>query len=192
MTLHKILLNALLLLLLTFKTGNSQTWNLDATHSNLGFSILHLMISDTKGSVILNSGKIIAENSDFSNAAISIEADMATIDTDNDNRDEHLRSADFFDTKKFPLVTFQSTSILKNDSGKYTITGNLTLHGITRSVMLSATIKSGLNPMDNKPITGCKVTGTIKKNDFGISVSTPEAILSNEVNIEANLEFQKQ
>ena len=165
MKLNKILLSALLLLLLTFKTGYSQTWNLDATHSNLGFSILHLMISDTKGSLILNSGKIIAENSDFSNATISIEADMASIDTDNDKRDEHLRSADFFDTKKFPVVTFQSTSISKNDSGKYTITGDLFMHGVTRTVVLSAIIKSGLNPMDNKPITGCKVTGTIKRND---------------------------
>ncbi len=189
---NKAFLSALLFILFTSKTSNSQTWNLDAKHSNLGFSILHLLISDTKGSVVLKSGIIITENSDFSNAAISIEADMGSIDTDNDMRDEHLRSADFFDTKKFPLVTFQSTSFTGNDSGKYTVTGNLSLHGITRSVKLFATIKTGLNPMDNKPITGCKVTGTIKRNDFGISVATPEAILSNEVNIEANLEFQKQ
>ena len=107
-------------------------------------------------------------------------------------KDAHLKTADFFDTAKFPDLTFQSTSFKKVGTDKYIISGNLTMHGITKPVSLDASVKSGINPNNNKPITGMKVTGIIKRIDFEISKDAPEAILSNDVAIEANLEFGKE
>jgi polyisoprenoid-binding protein YceI len=180
------------LLFVSFKIKESITWKLDGVHSNLGFSILHLSISDIKGTVQLKTGSISAPEEGFSDATIAIEVDMTSIDTDNDQRDEHLKTADFFETSKFPTAIFQSKSFIKNDDGNYTITGNLTLHGITKPVSFTAIIKTALNPMDNKPIAGFKVMGSIKRSDFNISSSTPEAILSDAVGLEANLEFTKE
>ena len=174
-------------------TSRSQTiWKLDLAHSNLGFAIQHLSVNDVKGTVKMTESTITQSKEDFTDAAISLKADLNTIDTDNDKRDAHLKTGDFFDTAKFPELSFQSVSFSKKNPDSYTITGNLTLHGITKSVTLNAVLKSGTNVMDNKPITGFKVTGVIKRSDFGISASTPAAILSDEVSIEANLEFGKQ
>ena len=168
------------------------TWKLDAVHSNLGFSIVHLSVSDFKGTMKMTEGSIVASSEDFTDAIVTMKADVNTIDTDNDKRDDHLKTADFFDAAKFPELSFQSTSVKKAGANNYTIMGNLTLHGITKPVTLNASVKSGINPSNNKPITGMKITGTIKRTDFDISKEAPEAVLSNDVAIEANLEFGKE
>ena len=129
---------------------------------------------------------------DFADATVNMKADMNTIDTDNEKRDAHLKMAEFFDTAKFPELTFQSTAFKKVEADKYIVTGNLTMHGITKSVTMNASIKTGINPTNNKPISGMKITGSISRVDFGISKDAPEAILSTQVAIEANLEFGKE
>ena len=186
------LLPAIAVLLLSFKPIAPASWKLDAVHSNLGFTVLHLGVSDFKGTVKLNSAVITAPNEDFTDASIVLEADMNSINTNNDKRDDHLKTADFFNTVKFPVLNFQSTSFKKDNADKYIITGNLTLHGVTKPVTLTASIRSGVNPTNNKPITGIKVMGTIKRTDFDIAPSTPVGILSDEVAIEANMEFGKE
>jgi len=186
------LLVTITLLLFAFTVSSQTTWKLDPAHSNLGFSILHLMVNDVKGTVKITESTITQTKEDFADAAISLKADLNTIHTDNDKRDEHLKTADFFDTAKFPELSFQSTSFTKKSPGTYTITGNLTLHGITKPVTLDAVSKSGTNSMNNKPVTGFKVTGVIKRSDFDISAKSPTAIISDEVSIEANLEFGPQ
>jgi polyisoprenoid-binding protein YceI len=179
-------------LLFTCISYSQTIWKMDLAHSNLGFGILHLSVNEVKGTVKMTESIVTQSKDDFTDATISLKADLNTIDTDNDKRDAHLKTADFFDTAKFPELTFQSTSFSKKGPDNYTITGNLTLHGVTKSVTLNAGVKSGTNVMDNKPIAGFKVTGVIKRSDFGISAGTPIAILSDEVSIEANLEFGKQ
>ena len=186
-----IILFLISIALLSFRTRAPETWKLDTAHSNLGFSVLHLGIANIKGTVKLKIASISSTNENLVDASISLEADMNTIDTDNDGRDEHLRAADFFDCAKFPTVSFQSTSF-KKEGDNYLILGNLTLHGITKPVKLNAIVKTGISPADNKPITGIIVTGKIKRTDFDISASTPESILADEVSIEANLEFTKE
>lgn len=174
-------------------TSNSQTiWKADLAHSNLGFAILHQLVNDVKGTVKVTESSITQSKEDFTDATILLKADLNTIHTDNDKRDAHLKTAAFFDTEKFPELTFQSTSFIKKSPDNYTISGNLTLHGITKPVTLNAVSKSGTNVMNNKPVTGFKVTGVIKRSDFDISASTPTAMISDEVSIEANLEYGKQ
>ena len=179
-------------LLFAFTVHSQTIWKADLAHSNLGFAILHLSMNDIKGTVKMTETIITQSKEDFTDAAISLKADLNSIDTDNDKRDEHLKTADFFDTAKFPELKFQSLSFSKTSPDNYTITGNLTLHGFTKPVTLNAVSKSGINVTNNKPITCFKVTGVIKRSDFGISTSAPTAMLSDEVSIEANLEFGKQ
>ena len=188
----KILLLPVVAVLLVAFTTIQTTWKLDTVHTHLGFSVGHLSVSEIKGSVVITEATISTDAEDFSNATVNLKADMNTIDTDNEKRDAHLKTADFFDTAKFPDLTFQSTSFKKVGTDKYIISGNLTMHGITKPVSLDASVKSGINPNNNKPITGMKVTGIIKRIDFEISKDAPEAILSNDVAIEANLEFGKE
>lgn len=186
-----LLIIAISILFSTVHATEPVTWKLDVVHSNLGFSILHLGASDFKGSIQMISSTINASNEDFTDSKIVLEADMKTIDTDNNDRDKHLQSADFFDSEKYPKVTFQSTSF-KKEGENMIILGDLSLHGITKPVKLMATLKSTINPVNNKPLLGIKVTGTIKRSDFDISKSTPVEILADEANIEANLEFAKE
>ena len=143
-------------------------------------------------SYVITEATISTPSEDFTDATVNMKADMNTIDTDNEKRDAHLKAVDFFDTSKFPDLTFQSTSFKKTGTDKYIITGNLTTHGITKSISLNASVKSGINPNNNKPITGMKITGTIMRMDFDISKSAPEAVLSNAVEIEADLELGKE
>lgn len=139
----------------------------------------------------MKDGLIIKKEGDFSNAEITMTIDMNSIDTDNDKRDDHLREEDFFDVKKYPVANFKSTSCKKSGDQTYILTGDFTMHGITKPVSLEMTVKAGINPNNNKPIYGIRVSGTIKRTDYDISASTPNEILTDEVAIVANLEFGK-
>ncbi len=149
------------------------------------------MISDFEGSFKIKEARITAPKEDFSDATVYMMADVNSIDTDNDEHDKHLRTADFFDVEKFPTLTFWSTSFRKVSDEKYKVIGDLTLHGITKPVTLNVIAKLGTHPMKKKNIAGFKVIGTIKRIDFGIAPSTPSAMLSDEVAIEAKVQFAK-
>ena len=119
-------------------------------------------------------------------------ADVNTIDTDNEQRDGHLKNADFFDAAKFPSLTFKSTSIKKVADKKFKLVGDLTLHGVTKSVTLDLTLGgTGVHPYTKKTIAGFKATGTLKRSDFGIGAGTPSSAVSDEVELTANGEFSK-
>jgi polyisoprenoid-binding protein YceI len=139
----------------------------------------------------MTEATIAASKDDFSDAVVSMTADVNTVDTDNSDRDAHLKKADYFDAATYPAITFKSTSFKKVSDKKYKVKGDLTLHGVTKAVELDATANIGTNPMSKKTIAGFKVTGTIKRTDFGIANGTPSAMLSDEVTINANLEFAK-
>ena len=177
--------------LFSFKSIPPATWTLDDAHSNLRFSVTHLMVSEIEGSIKISEATLTTPNDDFTDASISLSADMNTIDTDNDGRDNHLKTEDFFNVEKFPVMTFKSESFKQSDGKKYIVTGPLTFHGITKNVSLGVIASPGVQPWDNKAIVGFKVSGTISRADFGISPSTPEALLSDEVTIIANVIFAK-
>ena len=178
-------------LLLSFTTVAPSTWQLDHAHSGLRFSISHLTISEVEGSVKITEAKINAAKEDFSDAVVTLTADLNTIDTDNADRDAHLKNADFFDVTKYPTITFKSTSFKKVGERKYKVNGDLTMHGVTKAIELDAVAAIGTNPMSKKTVAGFKVSGTVKRSDFGIAPSTPSAMLGDEVSIVANTEFAK-
>lgn len=176
---------------MSFKTTDAATWSVDKGHAKLGFTITHLSVSDVEGSFKSFDVSINTTKDDFTDAVVNMSADMASVNTDNDKRDEHIKSADFFDVAKYPKMTFVSTSFKKSGEGKYTVKGNLTLHGVTKPVTLAATARMGTNPMSKKAVAGFKITGKIKRTDFNISTGTPSAMLSDEVDLNANAEFSK-
>lgn len=167
-------------------------WTSDKAHANLKFTITHLMVNDVEGSFKNFESKITGTKDDFSDAVVEMSADVASINTDNEQRDTHLKGADFFDAEKFPKLTFKSVTFKKVEDKKYKIVGNLTMHGVTRSVTLEATLKGPAeHPMSKKQVAGFKVTGTIKRSDFGLGTSFPSTMLSDEVAISSNAEFIK-
>src|SRR5687768_5308699 len=188
---RSLLLSALAVILLSFATLAPSSWSLDPLHSSLRFSVSSLMISEVEGSFKMKESTITAQKEDFSDAVVHMVADVNSIDTDVEERDTHLKSADFFDAAKYPTIVFKSTSFEKQNDKKYKVTGDLTFHGITKKIILEAIANYGTHPMSKKDLAGFKVTGTIKRSDFGIATSTPAAMLGDEVNITANAQFAK-
>lgn len=186
-----VLLFAASAALFAFKPA-ANTWNADKAHSKLGFVVTHLMITDVEGSFKNFESTISASKDDFSDAVITLSADVNSVNTEDEKRDAHLKSADFFDAEKFPKLTFKSTSVKKVSANKYKVSGLLSLHGVTKSVTLDATLR-GLttNPMSKKATAGFKVSGTIKRADFALGSKYPNAMLSDEVTLNANTEFVK-
>lgn len=174
-------------------SASAQKWTLDNTHAKLGFTITHLSISDVDGSFKKVNSTITSSKEDFSDAVIDLTADVNSIDTDNDQRDEHLKGADYFDAAKYPTLTFKGKSFKKVADKKYKLSGDLTLHGVTKPVDLDVTYNgTATHPYTKKTLAGFKITGAIKRKDFGISTGTPDAVLSDEVKILANAEYIKE
>lgn len=186
-------INTLLALLLVTGASFAQTWTLDKAHSKLGFSITHLLVSEVEGSFKNFDAKVTSTKEDLSDAVIELSADVASINTDNEDRDKHLKAPDYFDAEKFPKLTFKSKTFKKVEGKKYAVTGDLTLHGVTKTVTLDVVFNgTAVHPYTKKTIAGFKTTGKIKRTDFGIAASTPGAVLSDEVLINANTEFIKE
>ena len=170
----------------------AQTWSIDKMHSRVGFSISHLMINDIEGDFKSFDGTITASKPDFSDAVITFTADVNSINTDVEPRDKHLKSADFFDAEKMPTLSFKSTSFKKVKGKDYKMTGDLTMHGVTKPVTMNVVLNgTTTNPMSKKEMAGFKITGVVKRSDFGIGASMPDAMLSENVTLRINTEFSK-
>jgi polyisoprenoid-binding protein YceI len=191
----KLILNASLAItavFCSFTVINNTTWSYDNNHAKVGFSVTHMLISDVEGSFKKATATFTTTKDDFTDAVVEMTADAGSITTDNEKRDAHLQSADFFDVAQFPSLTFKSTSFKKSkEANTYVVKGNLTMHGITKPITLTAVSKTGTNPMSKKTIAGFKITGKLNRLDFAIGTSTPSAIVSDEVLINANAEFVK-
>lgn len=185
-------INILLALVLMAGSACAQTWTVDKNHAKLGFGITHLMISEVQGNFKTFDVTITASKDDLSDAVFEMSADIASIDTDNENRDKDLRSANYFDAEKFPKLTFKSTSFKKGDGNKYKVGGDLTIKGVTKPVEFDVIVNGPVpHPRSQKLIVGLKVSGTIKRTDFGVG-GPGGAMLSEDVIIIANGEFGKQ
>ncbi|MFN3379033.1 YceI family protein [Runella zeae] len=170
----------------------AQTWNVDKAHSKLGFTVTHLMISEVDGNFKTFDATIKSSKEDFSDAVFEVSADVNSLNTDNENRDKDLKGASGFDVEKHPKLTFKSTSISKVDAKKYKLTGDLTLKGVTKPVTLEMTLLGmGKNMRTQKPKAGFKITGTIKRTDFGVG-GMPAAVVGEDVELRAVGEFEQQ
>lgn len=164
-------------------------WNSDVAHSEFGFSIVHMGISDVTGTFNDFTATVTSNKEDFSDAVVEATIQTASIDTRVGMRDDHLKSADFFEVEKFPVMTFKSTDIQKVGENTYKLTGNVTAKGITKQVVLDMVYRgSVVNPQNQKTSAGFNLSGTLKRSDFGIGDGFPEPMLSNEVKININAE----
>ena len=173
-------------------TGFAQLWTADKAHSKLGFTVTHLLVSDVDGAFKTFDLKVTASKDDFSDATVELTADAGSVDTENENRDNDLKSPKFFDVAKFPTLSFKSTSFQKVDEKNYKLKGDLTIHGVTKPIELDVVLKgTGVNPMNNKPVAGFKIAGNIKRKDFEVGTNFSTAVVSDEVEIKANIELRK-
>ncbi|MDB5257811.1 MAG: hypothetical protein JWM14_2506 [Chitinophagaceae bacterium] len=166
-------------------------WNLDATHSEVGFKVKHLMINNVKGQFNSFNVELQSEGDDFKAAAISFTAEVSSIDTSNEQRDQHLKSADFFDVEKYPQITFKSTRY----DGKV-LEGDLTIKDVTKAVKLDVDFGGiAKDPWGNTK-AGFTITGKINRKDWGLNwnaaLETGGVLVSEEVSIIAEIQLAKQ
>ena len=144
-------------------------WAIDAAHSSVDFSVRHMMIANVKGAFHNFSAAIEADVTDLTTATIDFTLELSSIDTRNKDRDGHLVSADFFDVEKYPNLTFQSTDIQKVDEDEYNVTGELSLHGITKLETFTVTFEGqGKDPCGNEKV-GFSTNGSINRADYGLT-----------------------
>jgi polyisoprenoid-binding protein YceI len=168
------------------------TWKNDPMHSKLGFTVTHLMVSDVDGIFKDFNCTIWASRPDFSDAKFQLTVNTASINTDVDYRDKDLRSANYFDVDKYPTMTFTSTGLRMVSPNHYKLRGDLTLKGVTKPVTMDLWYRGTIvSPMSKKDDAGFKLTGVIKRSDFGFASQAGTSMLSDEITINANGEFAK-
>ena len=179
------------LALVSFVVLDAGSWSLDAGHSRLGFTVKHMEISETVGQFDKFDVKITTPNADFSDATIELTAEAKTVNTYLSMRDDHLRSADFFDVEKHPTITFKSTSVKKAKGNNYVIKGNFTMHGVTKTVILAGVHNGTTKNRAGADLAGLKISGLIKRSEYGVGVTMPNSVVADEIYLNADLEVSK-
>jgi polyisoprenoid-binding protein YceI len=174
-------------------TPSATTWKIDPTHSQIEFAVRHLMITTVKGRFAGVEGTVRIDDANPSASEVDVRIDVATIDTREPQRDAHLRSADFFDAETYPHITFRSTRSTERRGGEFKLAGDLTIHGVTREVVLDVTEEGrGKDPWGGERIGFSAVT-RIKRSDFGLTwnqaLETGGVVVSDEVKISLDLEL---
>jgi polyisoprenoid-binding protein YceI len=171
-------------------------WEVDASHSQVGFSVRHMMVSNTRGKFTKFAGKVALDDKDVTKSVVDVEIDVSSIDTAEPKRDEHLRAEDFFDAKKFPKMKFKSTQITKSGD-KLLVTGDLTIKNVTKPVVLTV---EGLSPEVKDPWGGVRrgatATAKINRKDFGLTwnkvLEAGGVAVGEEIAIQLDLELVKK
>jgi polyisoprenoid-binding protein YceI len=171
-------------------------WFIDPTHSTLSFKIKHLMITNVSGSFKNFNAEVETNGTDFSTAAIQLKAEISSIDTNNTQRDGHLRTSDFFEAEKYPEMIFESTKVEKVDEENYHVIGNLTMKGVTKPVNLNVEFGGVTKDPWGSERAGFVITGKINRTDWGINfnsvLETGNLMLAEEVKINSEIELVKQ
>jgi polyisoprenoid-binding protein YceI len=172
------------------------TWNIDPSHTHVEFSVRHLMISTVKGRFAEVSGRVVAPDADPTSGQVEVTINAASIDTREAQRDAHLRSADFFDAESFPTLTFRSTRIEKASGDDLKLTGDLTIRGTTREVVLDVTSEGRVKDPWGGERAGFSAKGKIKRSDFGLTwnlaLETGGVVVGDEIKISIDAELVKQ
>jgi polyisoprenoid-binding protein YceI len=170
----------------------ADTLELDPAHTHASFVIKHLLISNVRGEFRKTTGKVVYDEADPSKSTVEAIIDATTVDTREAKRDEHLRSPDFFDTAKFPTITFKSTKVEKAGDGKLKVSGDLTMKGVTKAVVLEvAGPTQEIKDPKGVPRRGASISTKVNRRDFGVSYGPP-AVLGDEVTIEIETELLKK
>jgi polyisoprenoid-binding protein YceI len=183
---------------LALGASSQVNWKVDNSHSKMGFSVTHMMVSETEGKFKIYDGKVASKSElDFTDAPVEFSVDVNSINTDDEKRDGHLKSADFFDAEKFPKMIFKSTSMKPGKvKGTYELEGNLTIKDVTKKVKLVA-VGSGKTVKDpwGNIRYGFKVSGKINRIDYGLKwnavIEAGGVAVSEDVNINCSIELVK-
>ena len=186
-------INILLTLLLVSGGAFAQsTWTLDKAHTKIGFNVTHMVVAEVEGTFNEFEGTIVSKSDDFVGSEISFTAKAASVETQNERRNNHLKSADFFDAEKYPEITFKGT--LVKDAGKYKLRGDFTMHGTTKKVDFDVTY-SGTIDTGRGQKAGFKVTGTVNRLEYGLAwdnkIPSGELVVADEVEIICKIEANK-
>jgi polyisoprenoid-binding protein YceI len=174
----------------------TSTWNVDPVHSAAEFKVKHMMISNVKGHFTGLKGTLTLDGTDVTKSRVECTIDVATVTTREPQRDTHLRSADFFDVEKFPTMSFKSTLITRESAEELAVTGDLTIHGVTREVefTVEGPTPPGKDPWGNTRL-GASATTKISRKDFGLTynatLETGGILIGDEVTITVEVEFVK-
>lgn len=174
----------------SFTAAAADKYEFDGGHTNVIFSWNHFGLSNPSARFAKVEGELLLDTADLSKSSVSVTLPIDSLQTDVPKFDEHLRSADFFDLAKFPTATFKSTKVEKAGDNKLKVSGDLTIHGVTKPAVLDVTVnKIGEHPMSKKPAAGFDASITIKRSDFGIDKYVPN--VSDEVKIRITTETKK-
>lgn len=169
-------------------------WTVDKAHSNVKFSVTHMVVAETEGYFKLFDGSMEASKPDYSDAKIAFSVDVNSINTDNERRDQHLKSDDFFNAEKFPVMKFESTSFTPQGGNKYKLAGNLTIRDITKPVTFDVTY-GGTAVMGQMTKAGFKAKTTINRFDYNLkwdrATETGGLVVGKEVDIQVNVEMNQ-
>lgn len=190
-----ILLSALLMNSL-FINAQSTKWGYDASHAKVGFSISHFGISETEGKFTKFDGTVLSDKPDFSDAKIDFTIDVNSIDTEDAQRDIHLKSDDFFDAAKYPSITFKSKSLKSVEKNIYKLTGEITMHGVSKEITLDVVYKGTVIDPYNNTKAGFKISGVLDRTQFGLvwngKLTTGDLLVGNDVSLDINIELIKK
>jgi polyisoprenoid-binding protein YceI len=171
------------------------TWSFDQSHSKVGFAVTHLVISEVEGQFHTYEGTVTTTSDDFSGASIVFSADISSIDTENEKRDGHLQSPDFFDAATYPKMTFKSTSFKKKKGNKYELKGDLTIRDVTKPITLDVTYGGTVQDPYGNTKAGFKLTGAIDRFEYGLkwdaATEAGNLVVSREVDLEMNIQLAK-
>ncbi len=176
-------------------SASAQTkWTVDKTHSNVKFTVTHMVVSEMEGTFKVFDGTMENTKPDFSDAKVNFSIDVASVNTDNERRDGHLKSDDFFNAEKFPKMTFVSTSVKPLGNNKYELAGNLTIRDVTKPVVFQVT-HGGVLTTSRGAKAGFKATTTINRFDYNLkwdrATETGGLVVSKDVEIQVNVEMDK-
>jgi polyisoprenoid-binding protein YceI len=189
---HLALVTGILAVTAPLAMAQTSTWAIDPAHSEVDFTVRHMTVSNVHGRIGGVQGNIIFNETDATKSTVSVTIDITTLDSGLAARDNDVKGSGFFDAAKFPTATFASTSVVKSGN-RLKVTGNLTLHGLTRPVELDVEGPSAPVPgMDHKPHSGYSATTTINRKDFGVGPNYGDAVVSDQIKLTIDLEVVKQ
>jgi polyisoprenoid-binding protein YceI len=185
-----------LALVASIAMANAQTWQLDKSHSSVKFSVTHMMVSETEGNFKSFTGNVSAQKEDFSDLNADFSIQVKSINTDDEKRDGHLTSPDFFDAEKYPTITFKSASFKKVSEKSYKLAGELTMHGVTKPVTFDVKYNGTAKDPYGNTKAGFRASTVVKRSDFNISwnkvLDTGGFALSDDVQVFVNIELNKK
>lgn len=171
-------------------SANAQTWNIDASHTNVNFTVDYMVVSELEGTFKKYDAKVTSSNADFSDIKIDFTIDVNSINTENEMRDKHLMSDDFFNTEKYPQMVFKSVSMKKIADKKYVLEGDLTIRDVTKRVKFDVNYGGTVKDPWGNTKAGFKASTKINRLDYGLkynaAIETGEMVASNEVTITIN------